>query len=81
MKLELLPKNPVAGSPAIATMETVGESGVQGVVVGGAAYDEAAQIVDSHRPELTKKLEREPNGLELLEAVLAGPHAARVRKV
>lgn len=85
MKIELIADIGSPDAPAIAFIESAGTAGSDGVCVtsnpeNGKGRHEAAAIVNGERPALQAKLGREPNGDELIAAVLAGVHAARFRK-
>lgn len=85
-KIELLADIGSPDAPAIAFIESAGIAGSEGVEVGSKsknvdAINEAAAMVNAERPGLVAKLRRDPNGDELVAAVLAGPNAARFRKV
>ncbi len=86
LKIELLADIGSPDAPAIATVESAGIAGSDGVMVTSvaknpAAANEAAAMVNAERTALVAKLKRDPNGDELVEAVLAGTNAARFRKV
>jgi hypothetical protein len=75
MKLEFLPENPTPTAAPIATIESFGD----GVVVAGNKKHEAAAFVNSLRPPLVDMLQRDPNGDEIIEALIA-TGSPRVRK-
>lgn len=85
-KIELLADIGSPNAPAIALVESAGVNGGDGVSVtpippkNGTGHHEAVVMVNAERPALLEKLGREPNGDELVAAVLAGPNAARFRK-
>jgi len=87
LKIELIADIGSPDAPAIATVESAGINGSEGVYVtpippkNGTGHHEAAAMVNAERPALKAKLTRDPNGDELIAAVLAGPNAARFRKV
>jgi len=78
-KVELIADIGSPDAPAIAVIESAGIAGSDGVMITGLGRGEANDIVNAERPALVAKLKRDPNGDELLEAVLAGAHAPRLR--
>jgi len=86
-KIELLADIGSPDAPAIAVVESAGINGSDGVYVTpippktGAGHHEAVAMVNAERPALKAKLARDPNGDELIAAVMAGQNAARFRKV
>jgi len=86
-KIELIADIGSPDAPAIAVVESAGINGSEGVYVtpvppkNGTGHHEAVALVNAERAALKAKLGRDPNGDELIAAVLDGPHKSRFRKV
>jgi hypothetical protein len=86
-KIELIADIGNPDAPPIAVVESSGINGSDGVYVTpippkhGTGHHEAVTMVNDERPGLRAKLGRDPNGDELIAAVLDGPNKARFRKV
>lgn len=86
-KIELIADIGSPDAPAIAVVESAGINGSDGVYVTpippktGTGHHDAVAMVNAERPALKAKLGRDPNGDELIAAVLDGANKSRFRKV